>query len=212
VLLEHAERLGRETVQIPRQYNLHVYDWVCIGCQARTYQGPRPEACACGATTVRQDVVWQPRWRRRTDRWRFDSDLHFQYWGGAPEGDELETLSCLGACWFLARDWFFELGGLDEQHGSWGQMGTELACKAWLSGGRMVTNRRTWFAHLFRTQPGFGFPYPITAEQQEQARVYSRALWRGHRWPLAVHDLGWLLDRFWPVPGWTEAEREAVRR
>jgi len=39
-----------------------------------------------------------------------------------------------------------ELEGLDERHGFWGQFGTEISCKSWLSGGRQVVNKKTWFA------------------------------------------------------------------
>lgn len=211
-LLTTAETLGREVIQIPAQHNLHVFDWVCAACGYRTYQGPTPALCKqCGsAEPHRRDIRWRRRRGVRTTAWRFDADLHFQYWGEfqhRPEGqgEITDTMSCLGACWFLDRGWYWDLGGLDEQHGSWGQMGTELACKAWLSGGRMVCNQRTWFAHLFRTQGGdFGFPYPITGSQQEAARRHSRRLWLQDGWPGAVRPLSWLIDKFAPVPTWSD--------
>ncbi|KKL47844.1 hypothetical protein LCGC14_2331500, partial [marine sediment metagenome] len=92
---------------------------------------------------------------------------------------------------------------LDEATGSWGQMGTEIACKAHLSGGRLVVNKKTWFAHMFRTQGGtFGFPYEIHGSDQEKARKYSRGVWFGNKWPKAIHNLQWLIDKFAPVPDW----------
>ena len=85
-------------------------------------------------------------------------------------------------------------------------MGVEVACKSWLSGGRQVVNKRTWFAHMFRTQgPGFGFPYPISGQEQEAARQHSRKLWEGGTWPGAIRSLRWLLEKFAPVPDWQEA-------
>lgn len=46
-------------------------------------------------------------------------------------------------------------------YGSWGNQGIEVACKTWLSGGRVLVNHNTWYAHMFRTQGAeFGFPYP----------------------------------------------------
>ena len=205
-LLRAAADLGDDVTQIPAQFNLHVYDWVCA-CGERVYQGPQPKTCLCGEPRHVKAIVWQPRRRRRTTAWRFDGDLHFQYWGefersARGQGEITETMSCLGACWFMSRAHYWALGGLDEAHGSWGQMGTELACKAWLSGGRMVTNQRTWFSHLFRTQPGFGFPYPISTQDQDRARAYSQALWRGGQWPHQVRPLSWLVEHFAPVPGW----------
>lgn len=91
---------------------------------------------------------------------------------------------------------------MDEAHGSWGQMGVELACKSWLSGGRQVVNKRTWFSHLFRTQDGFGFPYPNPGILQ--AREYSKKLWLGGEWPNAVRPLSWLIEHFAPAPGWED--------
>lgn len=202
---------------IPRQYNLHVFDWLCLGCGKQTYQGPRPASCeACASTDFEQVEVWQPRYNRRADFMRFDNDLHFQYWGDfgkRPEAqaDIAPTLSLLGACWLLHRTRYWELGGLDEGHGSWGQMGTELACKSWLSGGQLVVNKRTWYAHLFRTRPGFGFPYPLSGPDVEQARNRSRYLWLGSNWSGAKYPLSWLIEKFWPVPGWSEADLDNLK-
>ena len=46
----------------------------------------------------------------------------------------------------------------DEKHGSWGQYGTEWACKSWLSGGKLITTKKTWFGHMFRTGNFRGSP------------------------------------------------------
>lgn len=213
-LVAAAETLGRNVLQVPAQKNLHVFDWVCA-CGWRQYQGPTVAACpTCGGTVERQ-MVWKPRRGTTTTAWRFDQALHFQYWKdqqGRQVGDYPETLSLLGACWFADREWFLQdLEGLDERHGSWGQMGTELACKAWLSGGRVVCNRKTWFAHLFRTQGGdFGFPYPIKASEQEAARIYSRDVWLKRGWARQTRTLYDLIAHFAPVPGWTADAIEAV--
>lgn len=201
---------------IPRMYNLHAFDWKCLQCSKQTYQGAKPAACAeCQGTDFEMVIIWQPRMNRRTDFARFDHDLHFQYWGQyekRPEakGNIADVMCSVGAAWFMERSRFYELGMLDECHGSWGQMGVEIACKSWLSGGRQVVNKKTWFAHMFRTQPGFGFPYPISNAEQEYARQHSRQLWQGNRWDGAVHPLSWLVDKFAPVPDWEKTEKGIV--
>lgn len=205
---------------IPRMYNLHVYDWECQECGNRTYQGPKPEVCEkCGCANILIQMVWGPRMTRRTDFARFDRDLHFQYWRDyerrvEAQGDLAEVMCFVGACFMMEKRRYFELGGLDEGHGSWGQMGVEISCKTWLSGGRMVVNKKTWFAHLFRTQPGFGFPYPISVSEQEAARAYSRRLWnladpeRLPEWKPARYPLAWLVDKFAPVPEWHDGQTD----
>ena len=104
----------------------------------------------------------------------------------------------------VSRERYFALNLCDEAHGSWGQQGTEVACKTWLSGGRVIISKKTWYAHLFRTQTGFGFPYPNPLELREKARKYSQDLWLNDKWELAIHPLAWLLDKFAPVPDWHE--------
>ncbi len=210
-MFEAGERLGYEVTQIPAMCNLHAFDWECLQCHARTYQGPTPKHCEkCGATgsqSFERKMVWQKN-NKRTEYWRFDHELHFQYWGdykNRPDakGDVVDVMSAIGACFFMRRDRFFELGGLDETHGSWGQFGTEIACKSWLSGGRHVVNKGTYFVHMFRTQGGdFGFPYPLSGRDVDKARSHSRKLWMENRWPGQVKPLSWMIEKFAPLPGW----------
>lgn len=198
---------------IPTQYNLHAFDWVC-SCGERTYQGYKPLKCEkCGGNELSMDIIWQPKHRHFTTTWRFDRNLQFQYWrelARRPEsqGDLIETMSFIGACMVMDRERFWELGGLDEAHGSWGQFGTEISLKTWLSGGQLVTTRKAWFAHMFRTGNFSGngqstWPYPITQGEIDKARAYSRDLWLNNRWPKAQKPLSWLVEKFAPVPDWT---------
>lgn len=204
---------------IPRMYNVHAFDWVCQSCGFRKYQSPTPEKCEkCEKPTMKREMIWKPRWHKRSDFMRFDSDLHFQYWGGLgdrPEskGELAETMSFVGACFFLHRQRYWDLGGSEEEWGSWGQQGTEWACKTWLSGGKVMVNKKTWFAHMFRTQGGdFGFPYPQSGRQVEHARQRSKEFFQQGKWSGMKHDLDWLIRKFAPVPGWegNEANKAPV--
>lgn len=210
-----AEDCQPDWTMIPMMWNLHAFDWVCSVCGEPTYQGAKPEACSkCGSVDIHMDIVWQPRGNKFTVSWRFDKNMQFQYWRKHHKrrecrGDLVETMSCIGACFFMERERFWGLDGMDEDHGSWGQFGTELACKAWLSGGKMVTSKRTWFAHMFRTgnfKGAFGgdssFPYRLSQYQVDEARAYSQDMWLNNRWPKAVRPLSWLIDKFAPIPDW----------
>jgi glycosyltransferase involved in cell wall biosynthesis len=208
-----------DMTMVPRLYNLHAFDWKCNACGNRTYQGPTPTVCTvCKESRGFERVMeWKPRLNRKSDFMRFDKDLHFQYWrafGKRPEAqpDIAPLMSSLGACWMMERKRYWELEGTDEATGSWGQMGTEVACKSWLSGGRQMVTKKTWYSHMFRTQGGdFGFPYEISGTAQEKARKYSQWMWRGNNWKKAIHPLSWLVEKFWPIEGWDQSNLDALK-
>jgi glycosyltransferase involved in cell wall biosynthesis len=193
----------------PTMKNLHAFDWVCKDCGQRTYQGAK-KCGACKSENVEMDVVWIAKPSPNSTAFRFDKTLHFQYWNDfrkRPEaqGDIAETMSLQGSCWMLTKQKYFELNICDEEFGSWGQQGVEVACKTWLSGGRVMVNKKTWYAHMFRTQEGFTFPYPISGSQVQHARELSRELFLNDKWAGAKRPFQWILDHFAPVPDWWQS-------
>ena len=193
---------------VPIMRNLHAFDWLCKNGHRR-YQGPSGPCQDCGEPTER-DILWFAKPSPQSTSYRFDKTMHFQYFNEfkkRPEGngDITPTMSLQGSFFMLTRDKYWELNICDEKHGSWGQQGVEVALKTWLSGGQVMVNHKTWYAHMFRTQGGdFGFPYPLSGKQVQKAREYSRDLWLGNKWPQAKHDLQWLIDKFGPVPDWSD--------
>lgn len=196
---------------VPKMYNLHAFDWVCE-CGHRRYQGPTKPCDKCGKDMERE-MIWKAKSNPESTSFYFDKDLRFGYWGEykkQQKGDLVETMSLLGACWMLTREKYWELDICDESHGGWGQQGTEVACKTWLSGGKLICTKKTWFAHMFRTQGGdFSFPYHITGSQVNTARKYSKDLWFNNKWPKAVHTLDWLIDKFNP-PSWEDRGNKGI--
>jgi len=192
----------------PLMKNLHAFDWVCANGHRR-YQGPSGPCKDCGEDTAKE-VVWIAKPSPNSISYCFDSTPHFQYFGEyskRPEGqgDITETMSLQGSCWMLTRDKYWSLDVCDENFGSWGSQGIEVAAKTWLSGGRVMVNKKTWYAHMFRTQGGdFGFPYPMSGKDQDRAKTYARDLFFNNNWPRQVRPLSWLVQKFWPVRGWTE--------
>lgn len=211
-MIEAMEKEGNVTMA-PAMRNLHAFDWVCEEGHRR-YQGPSGVCTVCGKETVR-DVVWIPKTNPTSTSYRFDTTLHFQYFNEYKKnqaGNLVESMSLQGSCFMLTREKYWELEICDEKFGSWGAQGTEVACKTWLSGGRVLINKNTWYAHLFRTQGGdFSFPYEQDNKQVENARKYSRELFLNGTWDKAIRPLSWLVEKFSPVPDWNEGEIEKLK-
>jgi len=214
---------------VPRLYNLHAFNWRCKKCGNTWYQGPKPTFCCtdgqghkknkkCDSKKFQRMMVWKPRWHRRSDHMRFDSDLKFGYWGSfkkreGGKGDISDTMSLLGACFFMHRQRYWDMGGSDEKLGSWGTQGSEIALKSWLSGGRLVVNKKTWYSHLFRTQGGsFGFPYPQSGNQVARAKKMVQDMFLNNKWDKQVKPLSWLIEKFWPIPGWEQKDLDRIKK
>lgn len=208
------DEMSDDVTMVPTMKNLHAFDWICEDGHRR-YQSPSGPCETCGKETKR-DILWRAKPSPNSNFFRFDNTLHFKYWGELgqrPEsqGDIAETMSIQGSCFMLTREKYWDLEICDERHGSWGQQGVEVACKTWLSGGRVLVNKKTWYAHMFRTQGGdFGFPYPNPGSAQEKAREYSRDMWFNNKWPKAIHKLEWLIEKFAPVPDWHTPSKNII--
>ena len=190
---------------VPTMRNLHVFDWKCYECGYRSYQGPTPKKCdQCGKSgRLKRKVIWYPKPSPNSTAFTFDPTLHFQYhnsWKAKQEGDLVETMSLQGSFFMLTREKYWELNICDEAHGSWGQQGVEVALKTWLSGGKVICNRATWYAHMFRTQGGdFSFPYHNPEKAITKAREYSRDIWFNNKFEKQTLPLSWLIDKFAPL-------------
>lgn len=208
--IKMMEEMHDDWTMAPLMKNLHAFDWVC-GDGHRRYQGPSGPCLECAKETKR-DILWEAKDKPNSVSYCFDSTPHFQYFSEfskRPEGmgDITETMSLQGSCWMLTRDKYWSLMVCDENFGSWGSQGIEVAVKTWLSGGKVMVNKKTWYAHMFRTQGGdFGFPYPISGTDQEKAKSFARDLFFNNKWDKQIHPLSWLVEKFWPVKGWTNED------
>lgn len=196
---------------LPTMRNLHVFDWVCPNGHRR-YQGPSGVCKECGEPTT-MDVVWIAKTNPASRSFCFDSEPHFQYFNEYMKRPEVkgknltESMSVQGSCWMLTRDRYFDLNICDESFGIWGSQGIEVACKSWLSGGKVMVYHDTWYAHAFRTQGGdWGFPYPIGGKQVAHAKQKAREQFFDGKWEGAKLPLSWLVEKFLPVNGWSDED------
>ena len=182
---------------IPAMFNLDVETW-----SPKSFDD-WDKAVSRGKLNIHMYVGWKDG-RLRTQY--YSSKERKRLWERDKGKDIVETMSCMGPAFFMHKDRFWELGGCDEGHGHWGQQGIEVACKAWLSGGRLVSNKNTWFAHFFRgggVPEGHksGFPYSISQRQVDRARSYSEDLWLKNKWEKQQRTMEWFVKKFNP-PSW----------
>jgi hypothetical protein len=199
----------------PVMRNLHAFDWVCEDGHRR-YQGPSGPCATCQKPT-KMEIMWIAKRNPQSTSYCFDPTPHFQYFTeyrnrAVRDGVLTESMSLQGSCFMLTRDKYLELNICDEEFGSWGSQGIEVAVKTWLSGGRVVINHDTYYAHMFRTQGGdFGFPYHLSGRQVEKAKKIARDIFFENKWEKQVHPLSWLVEKFWPVPGWSEEDLKKLK-
>src|SRR3990167_4684008 len=223
-MIKAMEELGDDTTLIPAMRNMHIFDWVCPEGHRR-YQSPSGVCETCRKPTTK-DIVWIPKKSPTTFTFRFDKTMHFQYFSelakrpenikgalkldGTYDTNYRETMSIQGSCFMSTREKYLELGLCGEEFHSWGQQGVEVACKTWLSGGRVIANLNTWHAHTFRTRGGdFGFPYSNPQNLVNENRELSRELFQRDKWPQAKRKFQWILDKF-NDPDWTTNEKGMI--
>lgn len=229
-MLEGFAKVGDNVTMVPIMRNLWAFDWKCLECGKRWYQGPTPTKChetdfkktgqPCTSTRFKRRMMWVGKHNPQSWSYCFDAEPHFQYYEEykhRPEVKEArktgftETMSLQGSCFMLTRENYFKWQVSDEVAGSWGNQGLEVACATWLSGGRCLVNHATWYAHMFRTQGGdFSFPYHIGGRTVQQTKNYVKDKFWAKKHPTQIYPVSWLVKRFWPVKGWTQANLDSL--
>lgn len=110
-----------------------------------------------------------------------------------------------GSCWMMNRQRFLDIGGLDTRFGTFFQEPQEIAFKAWLTGGRIVINKHTWYAHWHKSEPtNYGF----SNRRKHACFRYSTWYWMNDQWPGATKKIEEFIAFYWPIPGWPMDWRE----
>lgn len=185
-------------VVIPARFSLDAENWTIQknGKPRRDYHYlcyPEPDKQHDGGM---HGVEWWERGRERSD----------------PKYDIDDNMSFQGSCWFMPRQWFWGfLGGMSEVgYGGFTQEPQEIGLKTWLGGGELKVNKKCWYAHLHKGKT-YGRMYHQNKTEVVRGHNYSADYWMNNRWANRIHDLEWLVDKFWPVPSWPENWKELER-
>ena len=170
-------------IQIPRRYSLNAEKWVnkpnrrAIDYEYFTF--PFVEV-----TSVRVGGKWFDRGEQRKEL-LIDETMQFQ-----------------GSCWFMTKEHYKNIGGLEiyATKDEFILEPEELAFKTWLSGGKVMVNKKTWYSHYHKGSGQRG--YFIDKKPMKKQRVFHIDYWMHDKWPKAIRKMEWFIERFWPIPGW----------
>lgn len=105
---------------------------------------------------------------------------------------EEETMGLSGTAFMILKDYYWTLGGCDEDLGEYGAIGTGWACKVWLTGGKCIIRTDVVCYHLFRSFT------PFDIDEAEKERAYAKLY---EQWVVGsdqriIRPMAWLVMRF----------------
>jgi glycosyltransferase involved in cell wall biosynthesis len=116
-----------------------------------------------------------------------------------------EDMAFQGSCWFSPKDHIKNIGGFSIETSTGDEFvceSEEMANKTWLSGGKVMVNKNTWYAHWHKGSAGRG--YFINKWPMLRQRRFHNDYWMHDKWLKAIHKMSWLVDQFMPIPGWPD--------
>lgn len=134
-------------------------------------------------------VPWNERTKERFDDPRYEVD---------------DLMSWQGSMWFMSRELWKRVGPMREDlFFTFSQEPQELGNKVWLSGGRIVVNKHTWYAHLHKGKQ-YGRMYSISHREVKEGHIRSAEYWMSNSWEGQTRGIEWLVEKFMPAPTWPE--------
>jgi glycosyltransferase involved in cell wall biosynthesis len=134
-----------------------------------------------------------------------------------PQYEIDDEMSSQGSAWLTSASHFEQLELMDTAtFGPFWCEAQEVLMKAWLSGGRCVVNKKTWYAHLHKGRSYAGEDgkrgrgYHLPEKWLSQGRNAAMKWLHNDIWPKQTLPFKTLIERFWPVPSWPENWEELV--
>jgi glycosyltransferase involved in cell wall biosynthesis len=175
------------------------------------------------------EAVWGPDLSKPyCDHWKIPCPLtdpkgyRFQasgYWFERTEARKAigpldESMFMHGSGWMVERDFFInKLGGADSVgYGVSYMEPAQFALKTWLGpwDGRVMVLKTASYSHLHQQASARG--YGISMREIKRSYLWTAEHWMRNEDRQQVKPLGWLIDRFAPVPTWPENWRELQAR
>jgi glycosyltransferase involved in cell wall biosynthesis len=151
----------------------------------------------------------------------YDCTLQIAEWNSRTKNrwvgyDIDDTMAFQGSCIFVNRKYFMDhVGLLDdriETYGNFAQDQEEIGLKYWLGGGEVKVIKKTWYAHLSKREHHYSTGL-YNRQYKKQKHTLKHHIWSTKHWmnneePNMMYPLGWLIEKFWPVPTWPDNWQE----
>ena len=139
-------------------------------------------------------------------KWRGEHGFTGGYYSREKKRDKIlvdDMLTFQGSCWFMPKKYFYFIGGMQEAGYFQHQEAQELGFKVWLSGGRCVVNKKTWYAHLHKGST-YGRGYYMLRHHMIKSQIYSTDHWINNKWSGQTKKLKSLIEHpsWWPLELW----------
>lgn len=194
------EECTDSTVVIPRRRRLDADNWTLIedgrppiDYMMIDYPYQRPYDKTCGLHGAE-------------DRQRYEARKHLLI---------DDTMTSQGSAYFMTRKhWDTTIKQMEEdKYGPFTQEAQEITNKTWLSGGRVIVNKKTWYAHLHKGSKGKGYGFSTEQYKRHQVANEGGRLYSINYWLYTKdykYDFEWMLKKFWPLKGWPENWKETI--
>ena len=193
--MNYSDGIGDNWIVIPRRKRLDAENWCIqdVGKPDVDY-----EFLSSPADNGVKGNIWTQRSIERLNNPDYDID---------------ENMTFQGSCYFCTKNHYQNrLGGMSEEgYGSFVREAQEIGLKTWLGGGKIFTNKRTWYAHLHKGKT-YGRMYFLNKIEMDAGNKFCDDYWFNNRWEGAKYDLAWLIERFMPVPTWNQELINKVRK
>eukprot|EP01054_Gregarina_sp_Poly1_P009715 Gregarina_sp_Poly_1__9714@NODE_617_length_7122_cov_220_571368_g473_i0_p1_GENE_NODE_617_length_7122_cov_220_571368_g473_i0NODE_617_length_7122_cov_220_571368_g473_i0_p1_ORF_typecomplete_len773_score111_90Glycos_transf_2/PF00535_26/2_1e23Glyco_tranf_2_3/PF13641_6/2_5e22Glyco_transf_7C/PF02709_14/6_8e15Glyco_tranf_2_2/PF10111_9/1e11Ricin_B_lectin/PF00652_22/1_1e11Glyco_transf_21/PF13506_6/2_5e05CDtoxinA/PF03498_14/63CDtoxinA/PF03498_14/1_8_NODE_617_length_7122_cov_220_571368_g473_i044046722 len=101
--------------------------------------------------------------------------------------DPISSASMAGGLFAVRLDWFWEIGGYDEEFAMWGSENVEMGFRVWQCGGRMECTPCSRTYHIYR-KDGIGYSSPGESVQRNKLR--TARVWMDEWYQITMKFLG----------------------
>lgn len=120
-----------------------------------------------------------------------------------------DLMTAQGSCWFMRKDYFEWLEIYEEEkYGTFTKEFQEIGLKVWLSGGRIIRNKNTWYAHLHKGKK-YGRGYRLSSAGLDKGSKYVNRWMYEKLWDKQIYPFKWIIDKFKP-PTWPDNWQEEI--